>query len=232
MALSPSLDACGWFAREPDTLARVGNVLLGQDSQALTAQVEILVPTELADELSEEVADAFFNTLVHVSARLNANVRRERISVNPIDDLCSAFRYIQGYEAWKNLGSTIETYDLQLGETVKDRFSWSRSVTHEQNTSSWDIRTDFRAKLVSRLSNNKVLAMPTMPSVAPLTSAHESDLGTYRAKAIRMLCLSGLSGCPQISMPLMKIEGVPLGFSLIGPPGSDNELIALASLLV
>ncbi|WP_075358669.1 amidase [Caballeronia sordidicola] len=232
MALSPSLDTGGWLARDSKTLARVGKVLLGMDSGALTPNLEILTSVELADKLSDEVAAVFFEMLVHVSTRLDAKVRRERVSAMPIDEVCSAFRYIQGYEAWESHGSTIETYDLQLGETVRDRFSWSRSVTHEQSEASRVIRSEFRTDFVSRLSNNKVLAIPTMPSAAPLISADENTLDTYRANAIRMLCVSSLSGCPQISMPLMLIEGAPLGFSLIGPPGSDTELIALAGMIL
>jgi len=46
------------------------------------------------------------------------------------------------------------------------------------------------------------------------------------------LCLSGLSGLPQISLPLMQIDGAPFGFSLIGPHGSDRALLQLARRLL
>jgi amidase len=43
-----------------------------------------------------------------------------------------------------------------------------------------------------------------------------------------LLCLAGLTGCPQISLPLASRQGAPLGLSLIGPPGSDLSLVQLA----
>jgi len=82
------------------------------------------------------------------------------------------------------------------------------------------------------LGEDGVLLLPTMPQVAPLLAEPEASLDDYRNRAIRMLCLAGLSGCPQLSLPLMSIDGVPLGFSLIGPPGSDGSLIARAAQLL
>jgi len=73
--------------------------------------------------------------------------------------------------------------------------------------------------------------MPTMPDVAPLRTDSEASLEDYRNRAIRMLCISGLSGFPQISLPLVKSNGSPLGISLLGPAGSDRSLIAIAEQL-
>ena len=46
-----------------------------------------------------------------------------------------------------------------------------------------------------------------------------------------ILCLAGLSGFPQVTMPLARRQGAPLGLSLIGPPGSDLSLVRLACRL-
>lgn len=43
-----------------------------------------------------------------------------------------------------------------------------------------------------------------------------------------MLCVAGLAGFPQLSMPLAQRDGAPLGISLLGPAGSDRALVALA----
>ena len=70
--------------------------------------------------------------------------------------------------------------------------------------------------------------MPTMPDIAPLIGDDEAGLEHYRNSAIRMLCISGLSGFPQLSLPLATRLGAPLGISLLGPPGSDRSLVRLA----
>jgi amidase len=70
--------------------------------------------------------------------------------------------------------------------------------------------------------------MPTMPDVAPLISADESGLESYRNRAIQMLCIAGLAGFPQLSLPMASRLGAPLGISLLGPAGSDRSLVRLA----
>jgi amidase len=40
--------------------------------------------------------------------------------------------------------------------------------------------------------------------------------------------MSGLSGLPQISLPLGIVDGCPIGLSLIAPRGRDRALIGLA----
>jgi amidase len=70
-----------------------------------------------------------------------------------------------------------------------------------------------------------------MPDIAPLLSASEEELETYRNRAIRMLSFAGLAGLPQVSLPLAGRLGAPVGISLLGPVGSDRSLVALAEVL-
>ena len=77
-----------------------------------------------------------------------------------------------------------------------------------------------------------MLLLPSMPDIAPLKSTSEEAIEDYRNRAIRMLCVSGLSGLPQISLPMAKRDGAPLGLSLLGPRGSDRSLISLATELM
>jgi len=74
--------------------------------------------------------------------------------------------------------------------------------------------------------------MPTMPDIAPLISEDGAGLEDYRAKALQMLCLSGLSGFPQLSLPMASRLDAPLGISLMGPAGSDLSLIRLGARLM
>ena len=49
---------------------------------------------------------------------------------------------------------------------------------------------------------------------------------------MNLLCIAGLDGLPQISLPLVTQCGLPLGSSFIGAPDSDMNLLALAVSLV
>jgi amidase len=231
MDLAPDFDTCGWFSRDIVTFARVGDVLLGADTCTLPDAPQVLLAVDVLDLLSPRVQQVFAGTLERLSPVLGT-LREVTTAAPSFDALYRAFRHIQGYQAWQQHGACIEQYGLQLGSGVADRFSWSRTVTIAQMQEYSAIRASFVAHFAALLGSDKVMVLPSMPDIAPLLTESEAALENYRNQAIRMLCLSGLSGLPQISLPLMTIEGAPLGFSVIGPAGSDQSLIAFARTLM
>ena len=79
------------------------------------------------------------------------------------------------------------------------------------------------------LAAGDVLCLPTSPRVAPPRDAEVNDKEiVFRHQAMRLLCIAGLGGLPQISLPLGSLDGLPLGLSFVGPPGADEALLALA----
>ena len=68
------------------------------------------------------------------------------------------------------------------------------------------IRASFRKRFGALLGNDAVLILPTMPDIAPLLSESDEALNDYRNNALNLLCLSVLSGLPQVSIPLASIR--------------------------
>lgn len=226
--LSPSLDTCGWFTRDVATFARVADVLLGDDAKPLPERVRLLAAREVWDELlAPEVRDAFAAPRAQVEAVLGAAAPAS-VVVDGFDAMYWHFRHLQGREAWVVDGGFIERYQPPLGPGVAQRFAWSKTVTDEQYAAGVAFRRRLRSHLNELLGDDGVLLLPTMPDIAPLASVPESALEDYRNRAIRMLCISGLTGLPQLSLPLATRLGAPLGLSLLGPAGSDRSLVRLA----
>jgi amidase len=228
MPLAPSFDTCGWFARDLAVFARVGEVLLGADSAALPDLPRLLLASDVIEQVSLSARAATAALLAQLGQAFGSGVQPVGGALLPVNELYWAFRHIQGWEAWQSHGAFLRHYDVQLGPGVKERFTWSSQLSEEQVAPHWAIRAEFTRRFNGLLGRDGVLVMPTMPDVAPLLSSAEVTLEDYRNQSIRMLCLAGLAGCPQISLPLMHIDGAPLGLSLIGPRGSDQSLIALA----
>ncbi|WP_349744670.1 amidase [Roseateles cavernae] len=226
--LAPSLDTCGFFARDAAVMARVADVLLGQDLSPTPTR--LLWPHELWGLLSAEVAEATAGASAQIQARLG-EAAPVAVVQDSLETMYWQFRYIQGREAWLVDGPLIERYAPPLGPGVAERFAWSRQVSDAQVAGARAFRDAFRAHMAAVLGKDGVLLMPTMPDIAPLRNAAESTLEDYRNRSIQMLCIAGLSGFPQLSLPLLKREGAPLGLSLLGPPGSDRGLVALAEKL-
>ena len=229
--LSPSFDSCGWFARDIAPFARVADALLGADAAPLPAAPRLLAPSDVWALLSASVQDALAAPRARVEAALSAAKPVDAV-LGSFDEMFWSFRYLQGREAWQSDAAFIERYQPVLGCAVAQRFTWSRGVTDAQVAQATAFRARFRAHLAALLGSDGVLIMPTMPDVAPLTRADEDDIESYRNQATYMLCIAGLAGFPQLSMPIAKRLGAPLGVSLLGPAGSDRSLVRLAERIV
>lgn len=227
--LAPSFDTCGFFARDAGTFGRVADVLIDIDARPL-ANVRLLWPTDLWALVARDVEAALAPAAARIEAMFGAKTPAT-VVLDSFDRMYWSFRYLQGREAWQVDGPFIERYAPPLGPGVVDRFAWSRGVTDAQVAEAQDFRTRFVAHMNRLLGDDGVLLMPTMPDVAPLLAANEAELEDYRNAAIKMLCVAGLAGFPQISLPLARRLDAPLGISLLGPAGSDRSLIALAQRL-
>ncbi|MBB4038551.1 amidase [Microvirga flocculans] len=225
--LAPSFDTCGYFTRDAATFVRVGKVVLGEDPAPLPPKPRVLLARDAFALLQGQVREALAPALRRVGSVLGepqeADAATEGFSV-----LYWAMRYIQSREAWAVDGPMIERFHPPLGPGVADRFAFSKGVSDAQVAEAQVIRAAFRKRFEALLGGDAVLVLPTMPDVAPLLSESDEALNDYRNNALNLLCLSVLSGLPQVSIPLASRLGAPLGLSIMGPAGSDLSLVELA----
>ena len=227
LELAPSLDTCGYFARDMETFARVSAVLLGDDPLPISTKIQLLKPLDMWGMLGEDVVAAHADSLVRIEAVLGKATPTQVFMDEP-EHLTMCFRHLMGHEAWKVYGEFIERYCPPLGPGVAQRFDMSKAVTIEQYAAAGMLRERFKKHLADLLGTNGVMVIPTAADIAPLKSDSVEMMDDYRNRSIKMLCLAGLSGFPQISMPLGQRLGAPLGISLLGPAGSDMQLVRLA----
>jgi amidase len=228
--LAPSLDTCGFFAREADVFVRVGEVLFGTDAVLLPDTPRLLLAADAVAMLERDVRGALAPVIQRIEALIGQADVLE-VATEGFETLYWAFRYIQGREAWEVHGPMIERFQPPLGPGVAERFAFGRSVTDKQVAESEETRARFRDRMTRLLGADRILVLPTMPDCAPLLSESEDSLNDYRNKALNLLCLAGLAGLPQVSLPAARRLDAPLGLSLIGPAGCDLGLVRLAARL-
>ena len=228
--LAPSFDTCGWFTRDAASFASVADVLLATGTAPEGQRWQLLWPKDLWALLLPPAVASATAAAGRVTDVLGAAAPVD-VALESFDAMYWHFRHQQGFEAWATDGALIERHAIALGPGVAERFAWSKQVTLAQMEAAQAFRVAFKAHLRALMREDGVLLLPTMPDVAPLRSAPESALEDYRNRAIRMLCVAGLAGLPQLNLPLAGHSGAPMGLSLLGPAGSDRALVRLAEQL-
>ncbi len=229
--LAPSLDTVGWFARTLDIYERVGAVLLDEDVSG-PPLARMVVAEDVYAMLIGDGEDAAMRPAV---ARVAEHLLPAGATVLAPQGLSSwqqTFRTIQGFEAWKAHGEWVTRHRGDLSAPVLNRFEAASRVSEEQYRDATARRAEVWKRFDGLLRDDTVIVQPTLPTIAPLMTASETDLEDFRSRALSMLCGTGLAGVPQISLPLAEVQGCPLGLSLIGPRGRDRALIGLARALL
>jgi amidase len=228
MPLAPSFDTVGWFARDAETLRRVGEVLLGPDPRPMAFE-RLLIATD-AFALAEPAARAALEPEVALlRARLGGGEDWE--AGNPgggLGEWMQRFRTIQAHEISAVHGGWIAAQNPRFGPDIAERFAWARTVGEAEAQAASAARVKFAERLSASLTPGTLLALPTAPNIAPLCSASADDLGDHRLRVLSLTSIAGLSGLPQVTLPVARVSGCPLGLSLIGPAGSDASLLAFA----
>ncbi|MDN2580562.1 amidase [Aquibium sp. ELW1220] len=232
MPLAPSLDTFGWFAKDIATYERVADILLPADPHDAARRWKPIRLAILDNLVLGPAERAEYERMVGTVARVIGTPETAQPLPQSIDDLYWAFRRIQAAEAWAVHGPFIASGDRKLGPGVKERFEFGATIDAATVRHETAVRDAFRAALADRLGTGGLLVLPTMPGAAPLTDTGFDAIQAYRERALRLLCLSGLAGLPQITLPLGTVDGAPFGLSLLGPAGSDRALIRLACTIL
>lgn len=227
MPLAPSFDTFGWFARDIDIYEKVARVLFEESSDASNLSRRPFRLAALDALLLGEAEATEYRRTVEAIVPVVGEPQDAPALTHDLDDLYWCFRKLQAQEAWGSHGAWISEKDRRLGPGVKDRFAFGATIDAGTVKEETARRDAFRDELADRLGNDGILVLPTVPGAAPLAASSFEENQTYRERALHLLCLSGLSGFPQMTLPLGTVDGAPFGISLLGPAGSDLALIRL-----
>ncbi len=223
---APSFDTIGWFARNPDTFARVAAVLL--KSQIKPDRPRRLVIAQDAFELADAAVRAALQPVMDIAASLVDESTTERLAPESLSKWFSHFTLIHNHEAWRTIRAWIESTNPRMSFWVADRYVRARSITDEQFEQARPTRDRMIARMNDVFQGGTVVCLPTSPTPPP-----PRDLQIDRQSVLERIMLltqvSGATGAPQLNLPLAEVDGLPVGLSLLGPRGSDELLIAFGA---
>jgi amidase len=226
MAMAPSFDAGGWLSNSPGIFHRVGTVLLR--GNAVVAPVNHLVVAKDAFGQADAGVAALGGEFLTRTTSTLPQASEVTAAPSGFDDWREAFRIVQAKEVWETFGAFVAQAKPKFGPGIKERMQFAATVTADQANAARKIAAAARAQIRALVPTGTIMALPTSPSIAPPVDVGGDELESFRVRVMRLTCMAGLAGLPQISLPVGTVSGCPAGLSLIGWAGSDEVLLDLA----
>ena len=224
---APTYDTIGWFARDAETFARVGAVILPPAGE--TPRPNRLVIAEDAFELAEPAARVALESAIDAVAAAFDSRTTERLSPTGLEEWSGHQQILQSREAWESICDWLDATNPAMSFEVSDRYVTARAVTDDQVQAAQAGRDSINARMNEVFSGGEtVVCLPTTVGPAPPLGQAVSARHTLRLRNSALTSVAGNTGRPQLSLPLAEVDGLPIGLSLLGDHGSDEQLIAMA----
>jgi amidase len=230
MKMAPSFDTVGWFAPSAGMLRKVGGVLLSKERRVPGEASALHVAQDAFEEADHDLTGVLTEALGAIGKAL-APPLKIRIAPKGLEIWREAFRVVQAFEVWQVYGAFVEQYRPRLGADIADRMKAASKVTEEEADAAREVACEARQHLLAQVPPGTIVALPAAPCIAPKVESSSDYFATYRTRAMRLTCIAGLGGLPQISIPIASVSGCPVGLSLVGWSGGDEVLLDTAVTL-
>jgi len=224
--LGPAFDTPGWFGTTAGILEAVGGVLLPEDAPG-----SALGPLIKVEEAWMNAAPTTAAALTPGFEALEARFGRAlhlHLAPEGLDALYEHFRCVQAEEAWSTLGPWVAATKPKFGPGVGERFEAARTMPAAKAAEGRAFRRGFKARMAALLQGGAVLVYPTSPGPAPKLDASQAEQNQLRERTMGVTAIAGLAGLCEVSLPVARAEGAPVGLSLVAAAGRDRALLAMA----
>ncbi|GEK92171.1 amidase [Alkalibacterium kapii] len=219
-----SMDVLGFVASEKQVFQDVADILLEEDPSKTEFNKLYIIDDAFA-AVDKEVEDAFDDVINKIGDRLG-HVEHITLAEEGLDYwVRDVFQIVQGYEIWESYGGFINKYRPRLSPGPKERLEKASMISRDIYLEAKKKKEEFKKRMEDLMSDGAVMITPTASSVAPLKSASLEEINRLRTQSSKLLCISPLAGIPQLTLPLLEQEEVPLGVTLMSAKNTDRALI-------
>ena len=215
--LAPSFDTIGWMSTSSRVLKEVGDVLLRDD---ITDFKHIFLDSQAWDFLSRSDSELLQFALGDLPTETKP-------ITGMLADWATLFRTIQGIEIWQTHGEWVTKVQPSFAPAIAERFAWASTLDVTRYDALKTEQKKITAYLKDQLGDNGVVVIPTTASVAPRKKASLDEVEAVRTKTMQLTCIAGLVGFPQVTVPVLREDGLALGLSFIANKGQDRSLLHL-----
>jgi amidase len=228
MVQAPSFDTAGFFAADPEVFAAAGAALLPPAPEGEIR--ELLVAADAFALADDAVRDALRPATERVAAVIGSS-RPITLAAEGLRAWNGHHVHLQHPEFAETFAPWVDAVDPRLSYDVAAAIAGARRLPAEARAAAAAIRPAIRARVEALLGAGRVICLPTTPMTAPRRDLTLAETATVGDRLVDLTCVAGLTGLPQVSLPLATVAGRPVGLSLIGWRGSDRLLVEFAGRL-
>ena len=221
MVQSPTFDTVGVMARDAELLSAAGGILLPEDTapaSGLTLSTDAFALADLP--LGASLAEA-------ISRIETLEGPAERRMIGQLSAWADTILTAQGAEFAATFSKWLEEADPRLSWDVAQALATARSMSQETVSAAHALRETACRKLDGILGQ-RMLCLPTAPVLPPPRGSSMPEVRAVGRRLIELACIAGLTGRPQITIPVARLHGGGVSLSLIGPRGADRALLEVA----
>jgi amidase len=228
MTQAPSFDTVGYFARDARTFGQVGAVLLGERVVDALPD-EIIVATDCFALADESIRRALLPVLDRL--RQAAPVNELSLAEGDLRDWSRHQRILQKSEFHATFRDWIDQVNPRFSSEVAGAFADDGRIPANDVAIAKAFRENASKRLDALLDGRRVLCMPTSPILPISRNARLSDMRNAVHRIVDLTGIAGLTGLPQVNLPVAAIGSIPVGLSLVGWRGGDARLVGAACAL-
>ncbi|MGH7063105.1 MAG: amidase family protein, partial [Stellaceae bacterium] len=229
MPQAPTSDTTGWFAGDAETFARVSAVMLGEPIPAALPTRLIVAADGFA--FADPEVGAALQPMVERLRRLIGDSREAAMAPGGLVQWLRAQRVLQPSEAWQTFKEWVERDNPRFAYSVARNLYSGSLIPDSERQSANLVRHEARGRMRQLVPPGTILCLPTTPFPAPKRGLSLSASSALRERTLCLCAHGGLTGVQQVSIPGAIVDGAPVGLSIIGGPGTDASLVAVAQAL-
>lgn len=227
---SDSLDSTGFVAQDTEIFQKVADVMLGADASEIKFK-RLFIPEDSFDSVDPEIKEALEPALNHIKGFFD-QVDYGEISNGKLEEWVKVLQTIQQYEVWQSYGGWVRKHRPRLSEGPGSRLEQSSRITLAEYQDALAKREEIMEEVNEIIDEDTLMVLPSAASIAPLRSSTEDEINANRLQTSKLLCISPLTGNPQISLPLAEHQELPLGISLLSKKNTDQALVKQAMEII
>jgi Asp-tRNA(Asn)/Glu-tRNA(Gln) amidotransferase A subunit family amidase len=219
IAQSPPLDTLGGYARSAADLAHLTAVLSGKQC-ALPNIADRPLRLAFMSTPAWPQGDEAMRTAFERLALANKNAIDPVAMPAAFDDTGGLQRAVQFHDIAKNYGPVVDEHAAVMSAKLHDVVAEGRTVTETEYNAAMARREPLTQSLDRIFQAYDAILTPAAQGIAPEgLSATGSPMFNF---------IWTYLGVPAISVPLLNVDGLPLGVQLVGRRGTDAHLLAIA----